>query len=291
MERELHGVLAPITTPFDKTGDIDFRALTDNIVKYSATELSGLLVLGSTGEASHLEVSERLAAVRCARTAWPGEKALLVGVSFPSLRSCRSFVEKLSEFRIDGLLVSVPSYYKTRMDDRTLEKFFSQVADHSPFPVLLYNIPRFTGIELSVELVETLSDHPNIAGMKDSSGNLIYLQKVLAVTERSDFQVLSGSAETFGLAVSLGVEAGILAVACAAPEIAQAVYETQVARSPEWREVQARLFRVSSLVVGKLSVPGVKYAMDVQGYAGGACREPLGPLSEDEKAAVREVLG
>lgn len=285
------GVIAPITTPFSEGGEISLDALENNLERYQRTPLAGVLVVGTTGEGGHLSVEERLQVLKTTDGLWPKEKRLLVGVSFSALNHSLSFIEKLASYRTEALLVSVPSYYKSRMDDRALTDYYTTLADHSHSPLLLYNIPRFSGLELSVPLVTELAQHHNIAGMKESSGNLIYLQKILAATSRYDFEVISGSAETFGPALTLGVRGGILAVSCALPELTVDVVEKFESDAAEFEAAQSRLFQVSSTVVGKFSVPGVKYAMDLTGYFGGACRRPLMPLTAQEKSQVETVLG
>ncbi len=284
------GSIAPITTPFSDDRGISIDSLQNNLVQYRACSLAGVLVLGSTGEAAHLSVEERVAVLEATTEVWPENRRLLVGVSFAALRQSLGFVERIAAYRSEGLLVSVPSYYKSRMDDRALADYFITLADHAHSPLLLYNIPRFSGIELSIPLVAELAQHRNIAGIKDSSGNLIYLQKVLAATAGYDFQVISGSAETFGPALALGIKGGILAVSCAVPEVVMDVIEAFERHSAEFEARQSRLFQSSSTIVGKLSVPGVKYAMDLKGFCGGTCRRPLMPLTAGEKSEVEAVL-
>ncbi len=284
------GVVAPITTPFSADWEVSLDGLQKNLDQYRTAPLAGVLVLGSTGEAAHLSVEERVNVLKTAAEVWPEDKRLLVGVSFAALKQSLDFVEKVAPFRTDGLLVSVPSYYKSRMDARALADYFVSLAEEAPSPLMLYNIPRFSGIELSIPLVAELAQHGNIAGIKDSSGNLIYLQKILAATAGQNFQVISGSAETFGPALALGIKGGIFAVSCAVPEVVMNVLEEFERDSAEFEARQSRLFQISSTVVGKFSVPGVKYAMDLRGFCGGICRRPLMPLTAREKSEVEAVL-
>jgi len=284
------GVVAPITTPFFDDQEVSLDGLQQNLDRYRTTSLAGVLVLGSTGEAAHLSVEERVSVLRTATEVWPEDKKLLVGVSFAALKQSLSFVEKTVPYRSEGFLVSVPSYYKSRMNTRALVEYFVSLANEAPAPLMLYNIPRFSGIELSIPLVAELAQHGNIAGIKDSSGNLIYLQKMLAATAGQNFQVISGSAETFGPALALGIKGGILAVSCAVPEVVMDVMEGFERDSAEFEARQSHLFQISSTVVGKFSVPGVKYAMDLKGFCGGTCRRPLMQLTASEKSEVEAVL-
>ena len=289
MSSVFDGIIAPITTPFSDDGEVSIDGLNKNLDRYRSTPLSGVLVTGTTGEGAHLSVEERVAVLEEASNVWPKDKRLLVGVSFAALRQALRFIETIARYRSDALLVSVPSYYKSRMTDRALADYFIALADRAHSPLLLYNIPRFSGIELSLPLVTVLAQHENIAGIKESSGNLVYLQKILAATAKYDFEVISGSAETFGPALALGIRGGILAVSCAVPEVVMNVMKG-FESGAEFVERHSRLFEISSTVVGKLSVPGVKYAMDLKGYCGGICRPPLLPLTVEEKSEVEAVL-
>lgn len=288
----VNGVLAPLTTPFSETGEVAYDAFRENLVKYLANGpiLKGFLALGTTGESSHLLFEEKQKLLEIAADSIPSSKDFLVGVGPGSSYEILDFLDQIAGIRIDGILLSTPSYYKSRMDETVLIRYFLEIADRSPFPILLYNIPQFSGIELDVSLVKEVAEHPNIVGMKESSGNVLYLQELLLGVEGLPFQVVSGSAETFGLATLLGVEAGILAIGCALPELADAVLEARDRGLEQLKRAQSRLFRVSSVVVRRLSVPGVKYTMDLCGYSGLFCRPPLRGLSEAERAVVKSVI-
>ena len=214
----------------------------------------------------------------------------MAGLACSTLREARSFIDQISRFKIDALLVSVPSYYKNRMDDIALAHFFKTVADHSPFPVILYNIPRFTGVTMSIHLVKELSSHSNISGMKDSSADLIFMQKVLDVTKGEEFQLITGSAETLSSALILGINSGILAVACVLPEFIEGLLRAFEERRPDLPDRQIRLCQISWTLVRDLGIQGIKYAMELRGYEGAYCRLPLGPLTEEEKRCAERIL-
>jgi 4-hydroxy-2-oxoglutarate aldolase len=218
------------------------------------------------------------------------ELPVLTGLNFSTLQKSLRFIKKLENRTISALLVSVPSYYKNRMNDTTLADHFRNLAMESHIPLLLYNFPRFTGIELGADLVRSLAELPSIVGMKDSSGNLIYLQKVLSATEGLEFEVLSGNAETYGLARVLGMQGAILAVSCAVPELAVKLHSTMVNCEEEYRMILRKIHQLSSLIVGSLGIPGVKYAMDLNQLKGDFCRLPLLPLNEGEKVEVVKVM-
>jgi 4-hydroxy-2-oxoglutarate aldolase len=290
MNQEFNGIIAPVATPFSEEGDLLPDALERNIGKYAKTPLTGILVGGSTGESPHLTYAEGIQIAETAAQAVPGDMKCLVGVASPTLKESLRFVEEISRFRVDALLVSVPSYYKNRMNEAALAKFFETLADQSPFPILLYNIPRFTGVDLSVDLVRRLAAHENVQGLKDSSADLIYMQKVLAATQDEEFQVLTGSAETLACSLVLGIRAAILAIACVIPEYVSEVMHSFEKRLPDLPAQQLRLCRVSWTIVRELGIQGVKHAMDLRGYEGHYCRLPLMPLTSEERLRAQQVL-
>jgi len=282
------GVIAPVTTPFTEHGELDLEAFRRNLTRYADSPLSGCLVGGTTGEGLHLTPEERIRLIEEASDHLPEDQCLLAGLSAPSLHSGLPQLEQLQRYRLSGILVSVPNYYKSRMTDEALESYFQSLADHSSVPLFLYNIPQLSGVELSLPLVERLSAHPRIIGMKESSGNLIYLQGVLSRTGGRDFQVVSGSAETFALARPVGIECGILAIGCVLPDMTTQLFDA-VCRE-HFATVQAGIFDLAFVIVRGLGVPGVKFAMDLCGLDGRHCRRPLMPLTEAEKVRVRNVL-
>jgi 4-hydroxy-2-oxoglutarate aldolase len=290
MTDQFKGIIAPVTTPFSRQGDLLLDALVRNVEKYMSTPLAGVLVGGSTGEAPHLDFGETVRIVEEVAPVVAPDKKFMAGVACSTLREAQSFIDKISHLRIDALLVSVPSYYKNRMNDRALAHFFQKVAEHSPFPIILYNIPRFSGVPMSIGLVEELSAHENISAMKDSSADLIFMQKVLDVTKGKNFQLITGSAETLSLALLLGINSGILAVACVLPEFVDDLVQAFEQRLPDLASKQIRLCTISWTLVRDLGIQGVKYAMDLRGYEGGHCRLPLAPLTEEEKRCAERVL-
>jgi len=290
MSDQFEGILAPVTTPFSRQGDILLDALVRNVEKYMDSPLAGILVGGSTGEAPHLDFDETVQIVEAvAQVMTPGKK-LAAGIACSTLKEAQSFVDRISHLSIDAVLVSVPSYYKNRMNDSALAGYFQAIAEYSPFPVILYNIPRFSGVPMSIDLVRKLAAHENIIAMKDSSADLIFMQKVLDVARRGEFQLITGSAETLSSALILGIKSGILAVACVLPELVADVINAFEQRLPDLPLKQIRLCQISWTLVRDLGIQGVKYAMDLRGYEGGYCRLPLGPLTEEEKRCAERVL-
>ena len=283
------GIIPPVTTPFGPDGEILHGVLEENLEKYLKTSAAGFLLLGSNGEAPHLSASEKLEIVGRAAAILPPDRYFLVGVASPTLVAASDFLEKIEGLRIDAALISVPSYYKDRMNEKALERYFTEVADRSSFPVLLYNIPQFTGIEIGSELVGRLAHHENIVGMKDSSGDVLYLERVLEQTEQENFQVILGSAGILGHALVLGIEAAILAVACVLPELPMRLMRDYQAGMDTERQ-QIQLAQLSRCVTDDHGIPGLKYAMDLLGFQGGQSRLPLLPLDEGQKVDIERVF-
>ncbi len=289
MGDKFEGIIPPVTTPFSEDGEVLYGALARNMERYLKTRLSGFLLLGSNGESVHLNEAERLEVVRQVDSTLPADRRLVVGVSCASLAEASAFVDRLSGFRVDALLVGAPSYYKNRMNLPALVGYFRAVADRSPFPVLLYNVPQYSGLELAPAVVRELAGHPNVVGMKDSSGNISYVQHILESTRGQEFELIMGSAQALGPALCLGVRAAILAVACAAPELPIELLEAHHAGRPIG-DLARRLFQVANAVTSLYGVPGLKYAMDKVGYEGGCCRAPLLPLTPAEREDIERRL-
>lgn len=283
------GIYPALTTPFNTEGEVDLAALRHNITRYNQTAVTGYVALGSTGESVMLSAAEGesvLAVVR--ETAAPGKK-LLAGVGAESTAETVRKSRKAADLGYDAALVKTPYYYKPFYKPETLIAHFRKVADASPIPVLLYSIPQFTGVTLETREILALAEHPNIVGIKDSSGDVRRLGEVIAAN--SKFQVMTGSAPVVFPALMIGARGAILALAAAIPEACAALYDLyRQKRFDEARDLQAKMVLASKRVVSEGGVPGVKYAMDLRGYRGGLPRLPLVPPSEEAKRLMAEAL-
>lgn len=289
MTRKFEGIYPPVTTPFTEDGRLRLDALERNIVRYLKAGMSGLLLLGSNGESVHLTGAEKLEMVRRVSPLVPEERQLVVGVGFSTTSAALRFIAQIADFHVTAILVSVPSYYRNRMTREALVVYFQELAERSPFPLLLYNVPQYSGIEIAPDLVAELAAHPNIVGMKDSSANVTYLQSVLEGTAGHQFEVLMGSAQAFGPALALGIRAAILAVACAFPELPLRVLNCCL-HGESTAGAQLVLCRAGVALTTRFGVPGLKYAMDLAGWEGGCCRKPLLPLTGAECEELRRML-
>ena len=282
----IKGVFTPVVTPFRPDGSVDTAAFEANLDLYSRYDLAGALVLGSNGEAASLDEGEKLALVGIARARLEG-RLLLVGAGLESTRATIALARKAADLGADAVLVLTPHYYKARMTSEALARHFEAVAEASPIPVLLYSVPAFTGITWPAGLAEELSAHPNIAGIKESSGDLGLLGRLRAATPET-FAVVSGSAPTFYPALCLGASAGILGAACCAPRPVAALYRAHEAGDhARARSLQRAIMPLAVAVTAGHGVAGLKAAMDAAGFRGGSVRSPLLPVGE---AVRRELL-
>jgi len=286
----LKGIFPPVVTPFNRPGDVDEKRFRGNLQKYAGIGLGGVVVAGSTGEALYLNEAERLRLVEIARDVVGPPELLVVGTGLES--TCETI--RLSREAIargaDALLVLPPHYYKSRMDSPALVRHFRVLADKVKRPVILYSIPQFTGINMEVEAIAELSRHPNIVGLKESSGQLAFVKAVLRKVA-AGFRVLVGSVMILLDALRAGVAGAVLSQACFAPELCVGVYEAFCnGRTKAARELQQRLVPLAQKIALPFGVPGIKAALDLSGYFGGLPRSPLLPLSPESRQAVSAAL-
>lgn len=288
---KLQGVFAPVVTTFYReSGEVDVASFAANIRAHLTAGMSGIVVTGSTGEAALLDNDERSALTDAAREMVPRDKALLIGTGAESTRTCLRLTRDAASRGADAVLVVAPHYYGSAMNDAALRAHYLRVADASPVPVVLYSIPKYMHFPLSAALVAELAQHPNVIGIKDSSGNLEILEGYVRAQSDS-FTVITGNATTFHGALEAGARAGILAAALFAPTLSLDVYEAcQRGDESAATAAQSRLAPLGSKIVGDLGVPGVKAAMDQVGLAGGPVRAPLIALNEEQLAAVAQLM-
>jgi 4-hydroxy-2-oxoglutarate aldolase len=285
----LDGVFLPVTTPFDAaTGDLDLDAFAANIRAWCEHPIAGLVVGGSTGEQALLDEDELLALVaRGARSRGDG-MALIAGTGAESTRATIRLCDLAAREGADAVLVKPPSYYRGRMSPEAIRTYFLAVADASPVPVILYHVPKFVPVDVVPELAGELARHDNIAGIKDSSGDIHNLGAVCeAVGERGTVVVGAGTLLYSGL--EIGARGGIIAVGLLATGAACELYRAFMAgRSAEAGRLQERIGPLHKRVVAGTGVPGVKYGLDLLGMVGGPPRPPLLPPTDRER---EEVVG
>lgn len=286
MRDRLHGIFPPIPTPFDQADRVDRQALSRNVRQWMQTGLSGVLAVGSNGEAPLLDQDECDEVIATVREAMPG-RVLLAGTGSEVTRRTIDASKRAATNGADAVLVRAPSYYKTQMTTEALTTHFRAVADASPVPVLLYNLPGATGITLTMPVVGKLAEHPNIVGLKETSPELDRLGQ-FAQLQSGAFRVFSGWAPVVYPALVAGAVGGILAVANVLPEACVALYEhVRAGRHDQALSLQRRLTPLAQLVTVVHGIAGLKAALEMVGFHGGPVRAPLLPIS----ARAREEIG
>jgi 4-hydroxy-2-oxoglutarate aldolase len=286
----LNGILPPLTTPFNDRGNLDLDALARNLEFYNRTRLVGYVAFGSNGEAPHLTAAERRQVVELLHRKTASGRTVVAGINELSTRAAIRAVEEAADAGAQAALVITPYFYKGAMDGAALTVFFKEVADAATIPLLLYNVPQNTGVHLSPATVAELATHPNIAGVKDSSGNLAALVEIIQRTP-PDFQVMVGNAGILYSALAMGATGAILAVACLAPTVCVEIYRAVVAGEHEKaRDLQFKQAPVAKMVTADYGVAGLKAALDLAGLQGGVPRSPLLPLAEAAGQRLKMVM-
>ncbi|MEA3239384.1 MAG: dihydrodipicolinate synthase family protein [Candidatus Bipolaricaulota bacterium] len=287
---DLSGIYPPIPTPFDSDGKIATLALSENLHGWNQYPLRGYVVLGSNGEFVLLSAQERVRVLKTARDAIPPDKLMIAGTGCQSTEQTVELTKSAAAIGADAALVVTPSYYRGLMTKDVLRKHFHAVAEISSIPIIIYNIPSCTGIDLDAETVAALAEHENIIGIKDSGGNVIKMAEIGRLT-RSSFQVLAGSASFLLPALSIGAVGGILALANIAPVQCLEIRQHFLDRKwEEARQMQMRMISVNTAITRRWSVPAVKTALDMLGMYGGPVRPPLLPLSSEKKQQLHDIL-
>jgi 4-hydroxy-2-oxoglutarate aldolase len=285
----LHGVFPAAVTPFDASGALDLPAFTANVERYAQEDLGGVLVLGSNGEAGSLEEDEKLALISAARGPL-GKKTLLAGTGLESTRATIALTRKVADLGADAALVLTPCYYKARMTADVLRRHFEAVAEASPIPVVLYSVPAFTGLPWPAGLAEALAPHPNVAGMKESSGDLGLLGRIRSATPAS-FTVACGSGPVFYPALCIGATVGVLAIAACAPRAAAALFRAHESGDhAKARRLQVALTPLAMAVTAGHGVAGLKAALDAAGLRGGHVRSPLQPVAAAARQEIADLV-
>ncbi len=281
----ISGVLAPICTPFDESGEVHHDALRHNIAKYIRAGLKGFVVAGSTGEAPLLSSDDKRKIFQTVRQA-VGESLLIAGTGTESVRETLGLIRDAGDLGYDAALVLTPHYYRGQMSrPETQVAFFRSVADASPIPVLIYNFPQMTGVDLSLDVVAKLSEHPNIIGIKESSSDLDRIGKLIS-TLPATFEVLVGSSAKFHESLCLGATGGILAIANAAPRSSLLIYDRYRSGDVAGSHAVQRQIVDAAGVAPRYGIQGLKFAMDLKGYFGGPARLPLLPLDAQQMVEI-----
>jgi 4-hydroxy-2-oxoglutarate aldolase len=289
----LRGVLLPFPTPFAEDGGVDTASLRHNIELWNSTGVAGYVALGSTGERVHLDARERATVVETARACVPNDLVFVVGVGEQGTRGTIEECRVAAGQGADAVLVLTPHFYKGALTQGALASHFESVADSSPAPVVLYNIPQNTGVALAPETVARLCAHENVAGIKDSSGDVAnFVEMIRLVGDGArEFAPMTGHAGVFYASLASGAVGGILAAGCVLPRLCVEIYEAALAGERESaRESQRRLAPVARAVTVRFGIGGLKHALDLLGFKGGRVRAPLAEPDEDARREIARLL-
>lgn len=286
----LKGIIPALTTAFEAHGAVALGRMRENVAAYNRTGVSGYLAVGSTGESVLLDRAEFEKVLSVVREASSAGHILIAGTGVETTAETISRTEFAAKLGYHYALVAPPCYYKPAMTSQVLIEHYRRVADASHIPVLLYSVPQYTGVAIEVDVAAHLSEHPNVAGMKDSSSNVDRIGAILAsVPDR--FELMTGASTTILPSLAVGATGAILALADFLPELCVALYDAIVAGDAlKALELQRRLILPTQRMVAAMGIAGVKYAMDLRGYYGGPVRAPLLGLNEGHKKEVETLM-
>jgi len=286
----MRGILLPFTTPFNPTEELDKEGLRSNIQKWNATGIVGYVALGSTGERVNLDERDCVQVIEIAREEIPQNLEFIVGAGQQATRATIAETKQAAAAGADAVLVITPHFYRPAITPDALLSHYRAVADASPVPVILYSMPDLTGIKIEPETVAQLSAHPNIVGIKDSSADISGLRKTLALVPE-DFAVLSGNGTVFANAIENGARGAILAVGCVAAKLCLEIYSLiEAGAGDRVAALQEKLTPLAMAVTKRYGIGGLKAAMDMIGFAGGAVRAPLKAPSAEAQAEIAALL-
>ena len=286
----LSGIFPPIPTPFRQDESLDLDGLRSNFARWNKEPLAGYVVAGSNGEAVSLSFEEHIELVAAARAAIPDDRLLIAGAGAESTRQAIALAEGMKREGADAIIVVTPSYYGPRLDHSALVAHYLNVADASDLPVVLYNVPVYTRLDLPVSVVRELATHENIIGIKESDGSIAKFDSIINGTP-PDFQVLSGSASIFLAALVVGAVGVVPALGCfAAKQLKELMSGYESGDLELARQIQATLVGPNEAITSRFGIAGLKMALDLAGYYGGPVRSPLQALTEEESALLKEAL-
>jgi len=288
---DLKGIMPPLVTPFDEGGAVQYSSFERNFDRYIEAGIEGFLVLGSNGESVHLEHDEKLKLIESARKRVPSSMMLLAGTGVDTTVGTIRLCKEAADRGVDAVLVKTPFFYKPSMTHDAFVAHYTAVADASPVPVVIYNVPVFTGISIEARTVVALSQHPNIIGIKESSGNVLLVQDILWNTDPSRFSLVVGAAATLFPNLMSGARGGIIAIACAAPRVGLELYRAHAAGNfVRARSVQRIMSAAAQAVTGKNGIAGLKAAMALEGFESGFPRRPLLPLGAEGIRDLEQIF-
>lgn len=283
MTNKLAGIFAPVNIPFTSTEEVDFDGFTENLKFYIQSELAGLLLLGSNSENKSLTEDEKVRILEVSTSLVAGRKVIIAGLMTESLYLAQEFIGRIKNLPIDFLLVQPPFYFRGKLTEEVYYQYYSKLAQISPFPILLYNAPGFTGVDFSEELINRLTDDKLIVGIKDSSK----VEKKYS----SNLSVLTGTVTTLYEMLEKNAIGGVVSLANFLPELPVMIYnEYRSGNKEKAKALQETAVRLNNTISGKSGVAGVKAAVEAVGLCGGESRFPLQRLSVDEVERIKNQI-
>jgi len=287
---QIVGVYPPIATPFDERGGLNRGALADNVARWNDTGLDGYVVAGSNGESVLLTDDEVVQAVRTVRDAALDDMRVIAGTGRQSTAATIRLTNLVADAGASVALVMNPYFFSGQLDSAALERHYEAVADASSIPILVYNVPKFTHLNVSASVIANLAGHERIIGVKDSAGDIAQIIDLVRLCP-AGFSILVGNGPAFLSGLQVGASGGVLALANAAPRECVQVYKSvQQGRDAVAREIHLRMMPVGRAVTADYGVPGLKAALDLLGYYGGAPRAPLLSLGGEQRRALAGIL-
>jgi 4-hydroxy-2-oxoglutarate aldolase len=287
---DLTGIIPPLPTSYHENEQLYPEKIRENIGKLLKHGLSGILVLGSNGEQVLLSEGEKERVYATAREAIPPEKLMIAGTGGQSTLETIRLTKLAARQDADAALVLNPFYYKGLMTPEVLMRHYHDVAEASAIPIIIYNMPANSGLDMSASTILRIADHPNIIGIKDSDGNIVKMGEIIR-KGKENFQFLAGSAGFLLPALATGARGGIVALANILPlkciEIMKAFSEGNLDAA---RSIQQAIIPLNTAVTKRWGIPALKAAMDHLGLYGGPVRRPLMALDEKKKALLLKLL-
>ena len=285
----IKGIMPPIATPFINN-EVAYNKLEENLARWNKTELSGYVVFGSNGESAFLTKDEKLKLIETVKLNIPAGKHLIAGTGLDSIKETISLTNEAAESGADTALILTPSFYKSQMKHDAFIKYFTEVADNSKIPLLIYNVPKFTGVNIEAETVALLAEHPNIIGIKNSEENVARLSEIINLTPK-DFITLVGTASVLYPGLCMGAKGGVLALANIASDQCIQIYNyVPEGKHSEAKFLQMKILEANKAVTAKYGVAGLKAALDLTGYFGGEPRSPLSKLTQIQIEDLTKIL-
>lgn len=284
----LTGIFAPVPTPFLEDGSLDEKGWVKNLEIWSRSSLDGIVICGSNGELPFITMEERVRLTALAKETANGRLKLMAGAHFPSTRETILCCEKLAQAGAESVLLLPPHYYKGNKN--AILKYFIDVADASPIPVFMYNMPANTGVDMDADIMIKAAQHKNIMGIKDTSGNMTKMG-YLAAAAPDHFAVFGGTGNYLLAALSMGACGGTTAASILYPNSCQMLLASFKEKKMEKAmDLQRRLLPVSDAITTRYGIPALKAALESRGMVGGPCRLPLLPVSEEVRKEVLDIL-